>query len=215
MKKFIILLFTACSLISLTACGKKDEKVEEQSQTSEVTTETSTPELQEPYPMATETPDDLPYNDEEQQHLAVANVYPSLDVDNVIFQSNQLELEELMKNGTGVVYFANPQDKWSQFLIYEVDLACKAVGMDVKLYDLTAHLENNDEFAQTVKTFLELAEKEEVEQPTVVFIKNGTLAGSYAPNIDKDSTSPEDYYDADKTIEVENKLYEAALNLTE
>lgn len=104
--------------------------------------------------------------------------------DNVYEYLTLEDADEMLESGTGIMLISSPTDAWTQVLVEPLDYI-------VKYEKETIHYQENkklDESSKHYKSILSKLDTDMLSNPTIIFIKNGTINKIYLK---------EDIYDVD------------------
>lgn len=194
MRKFGIILLVCCSLFLFVGCGDKKVQTEEKQEL------TDGEKFKKEY---------------EQYNKYVADdgtkEYPQVTIteDNKMKYSSFKEVKEILKDGTGVVFFGNAKSAWTRNVVPILIESAKEVGVDTIYYydhyedrdekhldssgNVVIDKEGSEEYQELVTIlYSELGPYEGLNNdtikrlyyPTVVFVSDGLILGSHIGTIE-------------------------------
>ena len=113
--------------------------------------------------------------------------YPEIKGECVIYKANQEQILNMLKHGTGVVFFSWIDCPWCHRYINNVNEICRDNGIDVMYYDIYDDRQNNTDFYKEVKALVDSALQEEdsydadgntrIYVPNIYFVSKGEVIG--------------------------------------
>lgn len=153
----------------------------------------------------------------ENDNVRFAKEYADSQVgeDNVFVYKNIDEIINILKYGTGVVYFGFPECPWCQAYVKYLNETAKDANIEkIYYFNILEDRKNNTEKYQEIVSILgdNLQRDDEgnlkVFVPNVSFVVNGKIIGNdYETSLDtKGFEKPSDYWTEEEVSELENTL---------
>lgn len=143
-----------------------------------------------------------------------AKEYVEVTQDNVFIYETPENIINLIKSGTGIIYFGYPECKWCQAYVQYLNEVAKEVGIQRISYINTRELKANNinkyyEIIELLKEHLTYnnGDKPVIYVPNVTFVLNGKIiANDNSTAIENSVDEPEQYWDDKKVNELKHKL---------
>ena len=134
-----------------------------------------------------ETAVDVDVADVPTLNETIEKEYPEVEGTCVIYKANQEQILNMLKHGTGVVFFSWIDCPWCHRYVNNVNKICRDNGLDVLYYDIYEDRQNNTEFYLEVKELVKNALEEEnsfdsdgntrIYVPNIYVVSNGESIG--------------------------------------
>lgn len=154
---------------------------------------------------------------EETDAQKFAKEYTEVGEDNVFVYRDAVEIINMLKHGTGVVYLGFPDCPWCQTYVKYLNEVAKEVGIEKIYYynileDRTNNTKEYQEIVSQLKNVLQYDDEgnSRVYVPNVSFHVNGEIIGNDCET-SKDTkgfSTPEEYWTKDEVTELKNTLTE-------
>lgn len=113
--------------------------------------------------------------------------YPEIEGDCVIYKAEKEQILNMLKHGTGVVFFSWIDCPWCHRYVNNVNKICRDNNLDVLYYDIYEDRQNNTDFYLEVKDLVQKGLEEEnsydsdgntrIYVPNIYFVSNGEIIG--------------------------------------
>lgn len=135
----------------------------------------------------TETVTEVDVEDVPTLSETIEKEYPEIEGECVIYKANKEQILNMLKHGTGVVFFSWIDCPWCHRYINNVNKICKDNGLEVMYYDIYEDRQNNTDFYKEVKALVDIALQEEdsydadgntrIYVPNIYFVSKGEIIG--------------------------------------
>ena len=142
------------------------------------------------------------------------NDYPSIDKSNIFIYKKPVEIQEILKTGTGLVFFCTPKNDWCHAYAEILNDTAKEAGIkEIYYYDInTARIKGNQVYKDFLKTLDEVIMKDDEANkklylPALFVVKDGRIVGyNYETAITVGNETAINYWNIERIIEFREKL---------
>lgn len=123
----------------------------------------------------------------EKARETIAKDYPEIDGECVIYKAEKDQILNMLKHGTGVIFFSWIDCPWCHRYVNNVNSVCRDAGLEVFYFDIYDDRQNNTDFYLEVKKLVNDALEEEnsfdsngetrIYVPNIYFVSEGKIIG--------------------------------------